>query len=314
MLRFHNPYGSSNGIRQPLKHSWNLWAFQFVNVALLQLWCFVNSLFLVNVLLASCRGRWVTYGSSSSTAADLFHISAATTSPFYTELDQFSMAFAYMFGAKSTFLIDIIPKTIKVQWNMWLGAAILEDSLVPVSCATATHSFVIFWTLYWISVPATHAQEQISCLVTTLEINSDMWCSKWSTLKTDRLVSVHMLHCHLAVGVTRDCEYWPPTRNVTGNFFHGNSLKTTALAGIHACMLRWTMSPHSSRFVTLAQSRPPARPDRGFRETWTYSKAWSRCLLFSSWSGECSLWLQYLLSLPIQENASPLRPARSTSF
>lgn len=123
------------------------------------------------------------------------------------------------------------------------------------------------------------------------------------------------------------CIYYPvslqstlvPTANTVhrwrlwlGSDFCGNVwTRTVTLTGFYAVVFRRKMTPAGC--VTLIQSWSPSGPSLDFWKTSFSPKAWSECLLCSSWSSRCSSYLQYISWASILENASLLSLARRTS-
>lgn len=83
----------------------------------------------------------------------------------------------------------------------------MENGHILAAGGSAIHTFLVFCTIYRISVPVTYIQEPLKFSVKVLVSTSDLPCRKISSWNVDGIIIVHILLGPLAVDLSIDCKY-----------------------------------------------------------------------------------------------------------
>lgn len=145
----------------------------------------------------------------------------------------------------------------------------MADGYILAACASSVYVFIVFCTVYALSVPSTLVRKLTKVLVTMLLLTSNVACKKAISSCVNRLFINCILRDLLAADCNFHCKYSPLLRIVNGHSAFQKCLKwTTALSGHHTHMFHQTIALAGS--VALAYTSTIAVPDLHFWQGETF--------------------------------------------
>lgn len=143
-------------------------------------------------------------------AANLLHTLAAISSFLFTELLGSARSLAFDLEAWPFRVLENSSNTFRVRLNMGEGKTILESTHILAAYASAVHTFVVFCTVYPISLLATYVPAKRKGYLTIVVHISEKLCMKIRSSNVEGLVFDRILFGLLTVDISIDCKNKPP--------------------------------------------------------------------------------------------------------